>query len=825
MPEKAEEIRQFRLLEYYKVLKMLAERAGSALAKSACLSLLPSTNAAHIGRMTQETDEAVSIILKKGSPVFSDNPDIDEAAAYAAKGGTISNRQLLNIAGLLGAVKRIKNFLSSDLPEDVSHVKSIADGLVLFPKIEDRIKTSIASDTEILDSASTALRSIRRNIELQNGRIRDSLSKYVTSSAYDDVMMDKVITIRNGRFVVPVKQEQAGKFPGIVHDRSKGGATLFIEPQQVVDMNNKLRELQIEEEREIERILSELSAEVGEAAGDIRTNQKLLAELDFIFAKASLSCDMRAARAEVSTDSAVEIIGGRNPIIDPDKVVPITVKFGEAEKILIITGPNTGGKTVTVKTVGLFIIMAQSGLHVPAASATLPIVENVFCDIGDEQSIEQSLSTFSSHMKNIVEIVGKADENSIVLLDELGAGTDPTEGAALAMSILEFLRRKNILVIATTHYTELKKYAIATKGAVNASMEFDVDTLSPTYRLHMGNPGRSNAFEISKKLGLQDAIIDDARGYLDTETVAFDDVMDSIERDRKAAKESFEEAARLAAEAQREEEEIGERLRKIEDKRDEILEKARAQAKETIEEASDYADLVRGEIKELLSEARKASGGEDAGDIMRRVSESRKLLRALDEEVDKRTSSNRKTVSRPKQTAKSKGAIKIGDRVKIEGTDTKGEVLTAPDEKGKLTIQAGSIKMNISASRLIKIDSLPENAASSGSKGKKWSHNKKARQGSGSYGNIVAAKMDHISPSIDLHGKQLDEAVLLVDKYLDDAVLAGLGEVLINHGHGEGILRSGIRRMLKGHNHVRSFRSGDFDEGGDGVTVVTLSRR
>ncbi|MDR3304907.1 MAG: Smr/MutS family protein [Clostridiales Family XIII bacterium] len=833
----AERVREYAILEYYKVLGMLADRTASRLASALASELVPADSAHEIRKRQTETTEAVSVCLRKGTPPFANIADIRENAAYAEKGGGLSMKQLLEVGRALDAAKRVRAHLTSDMPADAYGIRARGAALAVLRPLEDRIAVSIISETEMSDGAGSRLRGLRRAIEAQNEKIRNALGKYITSSAYGDVLMDRLVTMRDGRFVIPVKQEQAGKVPGIVHDRSRGGSTVFIEPQAVVDMNNKLRELQLEEAAEIERILAEISSEVGASSGDLRENQRLLTELDFAFAKANLSLDMKAVPPEVSADGLLDIAEGRNPLIGAASVVPVSIRFGGtapgARRILIITGPNTGGKTVTLKTAGLFLLMAQAGLHVPAARASVPIAGRVFADIGDEQSIEQSLSTFSSHMKNIVEIIREADAGSVVLLDELGAGTDPTEGAALGISILEELRRRGCLVMATTHYTELKKYAIAAEGVQNASMEFDVATLSPTYRLLMGNPGRSNAFEISRKLGLGVSLIERARGYLDAETIAFDDVMAEIEADHIAAARGRAEAERLMDEAAAARQDAEEKIKAALGKREEIIDKAKEKARETIEDAAEYAEVVRAELKEIIKDARTrgvSDGGgntANAGDLLRRVDEERKTLRELDggyrgsaqgesrkagAVFGKKARGGEKGASGigPRGQTAGGAALEIGDEVAIAGTELTGEVLTLPDERGKLTVIAGAVKMTLSADAV----------AGTGRRAVK-----KAGRGESRYAKIVLSKMDGISASLDLHGKNLDEAEMLVDKYLDDAVLARMHEVSINHGRGEGILRNGVRRLLKGHKHVAKFRSGDFDEGGDGVTIVTLSNK
>ena len=814
------------ILEYDKVLGMLAERAIGDLASEVCKTLTWSVDRYTIEKTTTETNHAVSVCLQKGTPPFSSLPDIKSTLSYAEKGGTLTPKQLLSVSFALGSANSVRTFLMSDISDDAGSVTRPAAALIPAPELRKHITNAIVSDSEIADGASTALRRIRRSIDQQNEKIKSSLAKYITGTAYDSVLMDKVITIRNGRFVVPVKQEQQYRFPGIVHDKSKGGATVFVEPQNVVEMNNKLRELELEEHAEIEIILSELTAEVAEAAEFIRENQDILIHLDFVFAKANLALDMKACPAMFSEDGEISIEKGRNPLIDSSVVVPIDICFGGNERLLIITGPNTGGKTVTLKTVGLFLLMAQSGLHVPAFRATLPIIPQVYVDIGDEQSIEQSLSTFSSHMKRIVGIVSSAGPSSLVLLDELGAGTDPTEGAALAIAILERLREKNVLVMATTHYTELKKYAIGTEGVSNASMEFDLNTLSPTFRLNMGNPGRSNAFEIALRLGLENTIVSRARDLLDTETIYFDDVMEQIELDRRAAAIHLEETEQVKAEALTFLAEAESRLKKVEQERNKILSNAADEAERIISETTDEADEVREELKTLIKDVRTrgvADGGAseegpvNAGDALRIADEGKKKLKRVSSKRGSKADSSKRNDKRSALADKHEQEIALsiqdnhnlspGDMVRLPDSNNTGEVLTAPDDKGRVFVRVGAVKLTLQADELEKLQNPAKNAGSQRHR----------------YAKIVMAKMGQVKQSIDLHGKNLDEAEMLVEKYLDDAILARMHEIVINHGRGSGILRTGIRKMLRNNKHVAKFRNGDANEGGDGVTIVTLS--
>jgi DNA mismatch repair protein MutS2 len=653
--------------------------------------------------------------------------------------------------------------------------------------------------------------------------------------------------------VVPVRQEHRQKVAGLVHDQSKGGATVFIEPQAVVESNNKLRELEIEEEREIERILAELSSYVGNMADAILVNQEMLVKLDIIFAKGRLACDMDAVRPVIEGEGAqgadsvgiLEIVAGRHPLIDAKRVVPVSLSIGGDYRTLIITGPNTGGKTVTLKTVGLFILMAQAGLHLPAERARIPKVGEVFADIGDEQSIEQSLSTFSSHMRNIVDIVNRAGPGSFVFLDELGAGTDPTEGAALAIAILEALSEKGSLVLATTHYTELKKYALATDGAMNASMEFDVETLSPTYRLRIGTPGRSNAFEISRKLGLPSYIVDRAEASMGSEDIKFDEVIESVETDRIIAERerAAAEEGLAALEAERAEFERG--RADFERKREALLAKARERAGRSVEEAREYADIVREELKALLADAEDFASGEDAGmkrgDFFRKLDENRKLLDEIEEDAERVAAGGtgrkrgRGAGGVPERADKAAGRpltaseVRIGDsvRVRFGDIDEAAEILALPGADGNVRVRAGILRLTVPVSALTRIEGgVPKGSGfrggGSGALGYGPHTGFGSKAGGGSGNSLVRGKVSTVGSSVNVIGSSLDDAKLIVGKYLDDAALAGLAEVTVIHGLGAGILRDGLRKMLRKHPLIESIRPGGPGEGGDGATVVVL---
>jgi DNA mismatch repair protein MutS2 len=790
--------REYRILEYDKILDMLADAASSDITRREITALEPACSRYTVKRRLAETTEAVAVIMRKGSLPVGNFPDADAAALHAEKGGSLSMKQLLDIAFCLETARKAARFLSGDLPA-IPILSDIGEAIAVHKALEDRIRNAIISENEMADGADPELRRIRRNIARQNEAIRAKLDQIITRPGNRDILQDCIITVRGGRYAVPVKQEYRTVFPGIIHDRSSTGATLFIEPQAVVNMNNELRELEIREEREVERILAAISAEVADCSRDIMNNQKLLTELDFIFAKGKLSADMRATEARVNTEGFLRVKNGRHPLIPREKVVPVSLSMDANCRTLIITGPNTGGKTVTLKTTGLFILMTEAGLHVPADDGTeIPLTEQVFADIGDEQSIEQSLSTFSSHMKNIVDITNRGGAGSVALLDELGAGTDPAEGAALAIAILERLKSRGVMTIATTHYSELKKFAVATEGVENASMEFDLETLSPTFKLRTGAPGRSNAFEISKKLGLPSEITDRAAGLLSGDDIRFESVIRSIEEDRKAAERELDDATALKCRLKDRERELESERTKLDEKRASILEAAKDEARDIIREAKELTDELRRELKELPLMT-------DEKERNRRLETGRKRLRELDGKHRGRA------VAMPVNPSPVDPALlRVGDRVKVLSLAQNGEVMSPPDERGDVQVQLGRMKISVAADRLMRLDG---GAATRSAKG--------VSRAAG-YGALYSSKVKSVSPSVNVHFMNLDSALTDVDKYLDDAFIAGLGEVSIIHGRGAGILRDGIRKMLKTHPHVAGFRRGEYNEGGDGVTVCTL---
>lgn len=783
----------YRVLEYDKIIKLLADEASSSMTKKIISELLPVRDEYEIKERIAETTEAVSVIMHKGALSLGGFYDIAPWVSLAQKGGVLTMKQLLEVLYNLQAARHAAVFLKSDLPP-LKRIDELSSLVSIKKDLENEIDRCILSEDEVADNASPELKSIRRKIGLQNEAVRNKMNSILTSSETKGFLQDPIVTIRQGRYVIPVKQEHRGRFTGIIHDQSSTGSTLFIEPQAIVNMNNELRELELAEKKEIQRILSELSEKVGAEGDGIKNNQEILTELDFIFAKGKLSAKMRGEPPEINKMGILSIREGRHPLIDGKKVVPVSVSVGNNYDTLVITGPNTGGKTVTLKTVGLFVLMAQSGLHLPASSGTnIPVFQKVFADIGDEQSIEQSLSTFSSHMKNIVEIVKDTDQDTLVLLDELGAGTDPTEGAALAISILNELYVRGAKTLATTHYTELKKYAVATPGVQNASMEFDIDTLSPTFRLTIGTPGRSNAFEISNKLGLPLHLIDYAKGLLERGDIVFEDVIASIDKDRKAAELFLDEAALIRIEMQKQREELEKQQLKFEGQKEKLLSKAKAEARELVQETRELADMIQRELKDLEKY-------EDPSQRSRKQEALRRDIRELQEELREKPDIIQNT------DPVHPGELNIGDAVKILSLGQKGELLSLPDDKNEVQVQIGLMRVSAGLGQVVRIENpKPE----------------RANPNTG-HSRFYQKKVISAAPSLNVIGKVLDDALMDADKYLDDAFIAGLKQVTIIHGRGAGILRDGLSEMFKSHKHVEKTRRGNYNEGGDGVTIVTL---
>lgn len=782
-----------KTLEYNKILDLLVQQASSSMAKEELRCLRPMTSVAEIKDALAETTQAQTVILKKGSAPLGQIYDISAAMTFARKGGVLTMGQLLQILYNLKIAANVTTFLKSDLPP-LPAIDAIREVIVTCPRLAENIDRCIISEDEMADNASPALKDIRRSITRQNDAIRNRLNSIINSSDNRTYLQDAIVTVRDGRYVIPVKAEHRGRFQGIIHDQSATGATLFIEPQVIVNMNNELREMELKEKAEVERILAELSSAAAEHFHDITNNQKLLTALDIIFAKGKLSMVMGGEEPEVSEKGALVLKDARHPLIDKKKVVPINIKLGDDYETLVVTGPNTGGKTVTLKTTGLLVLMAQSGLHIPAAgTSTLPVFDHVLADIGDEQSIEQSLSTFSSHMRNIVSILEEMKGNSLILLDELGAGTDPTEGAALAISILENLKARGAYTIATTHYNELKKYALSTKGVENGSMEFNVDTLSPTYRLMIGIPGKSNAFEISRKLGLPEHLIQRASRLLERGDIEFEDVISAIEEDKKKAEAERDEAVLLNISMKKQKEELDRRQALLEEKEKKIIHQAKEEARNILKEARETANDVNRELRAL-------NKIESLGERNRRFDKSRKRLKDAEDKFAE------KMIKRVNQSPVKADQLKIGDKVRVVTLDQPGEILSLPDSKGDLLVKVGMMKVSININDLMFMEEDSE------------MKNKQA----GKYGTLYKSKAQNISISINVQGENLDDAVMDVDKYLDDAYIAGLKEVTVIHGRGEGILKDGLRKLFKRHKHVASYRKGNYNEGGDGVTIVTL---
>ena len=795
------------LLEFNKILDLLADQAGSELTKERIRGLRPMTNRHMVQDALTETTEAVSVILYKGNIPVGEIGDISGILGMARKGRILSMRELLQVRVSLSIARTAKAFLSEDMPDGLKILPELCSLLEPVPKLEQDIGSAILSEDEMADSASPELRRIRRDIRNKNDLIKSRLQKMVTSGSAKTHLQDAIVTMRNGRYVIPVKREYISMFPGMVHDQSSTGATLFVEPQAVVNLNNELRQLENEEQAEITRILEAFSGRVAEHYHALMNNQKLLSELDFIGAKGKLSWMMEGRQPRLSDDGCIDIRCGRHPLIPSDKVVPTDVELGRKWTTLLITGPNTGGKTVTLKTIGLLCLMAQSGLHIPAdESSEVPVLEEIFADIGDEQSIEQSLSTFSSHMKNMIGIFESAGKGSLVLLDELGAGTDPLEGAALGIAELETLKEAGALVAATTHYTELKKYALSTPGVENASMEFNVETLSPTYRLRVGLPGKSNAFEISRKLGLSEDIIARASQLLGEEQLEFEEAVSRVEADQAEAEEALREAGEAKAAAESERDAAAKELEKARAEADKILEDARTQARTMLRDAQGTIDEISAELRKISK--RRKNAGFDEGHIAGGAAGSKRALREAEAAYKSKEVKKPETLQTGKAPAPEQ--IRTGMRVKYTKLDQTGEVESLPDSKGNLVIRLGAIKMTVNIRDLLIAES--ENAG----------HKEKVRS---KYGNMSFGKTKTIKTEINLIGKNLDEASDLMNKYIDDAFLAGLKTVHVIHGRGEGILRNGLRQELRRNKHVKSFKSAPYNDGGDGCTIVELKDR
>ena len=779
-------------LEFDKIITHLATLASSAPGRDRCLALRPSDSLPEISRLQAETEAALSRLLKKGSISFGSTYDVRPSLKRLEIGSSLNSRELLQIAKLLENTALVRAYArrERDAEEDDILVPLFS---ALEPLTQEtaEIRRAIISEEEISDDASPALRQIRRSIRLSGEKVRTELTRLISGSA-QEYLQDQLITMRDGRYCIPVKNEYRTQVAGIIHDQSKTGSTVYIEPASVVRLNNEIRELQIKETQEIEVILANLSQMLAEKTGFIHTDYDAMAELDFIFARARLALEQNATKPVVGDDGILDLRKARHPLIPKQKVVPIDIRLGEDFDLLVVTGPNTGGKTVSLKTTGLLTLMGLSGLHIPAADRSrLCLFSEVYADIGDEQSIEQSLSTFSSHMTNVVEFLRLADERSLVLFDELGAGTDPTEGAALAIAILSSLHRLGIRTMATTHYSEIKIYALKTPGVENACCEFNVDTLSPTYRLLIGVPGKSNAFAISRKLGLSEDLIDEARSLLSSEDESFEDVISGLEKERAELEQEKLAAAQARMEIEKLEKELKEKEARLTSRKRDILSDSSEEARKILQEAKDYADKT-------ISWYAKHGGN------TREMEQQRTALRGRMDELSK----NIRGVA---QGDGEKGTLTvkdlaIGDAVKVISLGLKGTVSTLPDSKGFLFVTLGIMRTKVRIDDLIKLDEEEITAPNL------------KRTGSG---KISMSKSLSVSHEINLLGKTVDEACQELDKYLDDAALAHLETVRIVHGKGTGALRAGVQKYLKRNRHVKSFRLGEFGEGDAGVTIAT----
>lgn len=777
-------------LELDQVLTLLSQCAGSAEGKSACLQLRPTSDLEDVRSLLEETTAASELCTRKGNPVFGDVTDVSASLERADRGGTLQPSELLHIAGVLRCARNIKAYISDDEPETV--LNPLFSALTPNKYLEDRIFGAILSEEEIADNASPELSDIRRHMRIQSAKIRDGLQKIISSPPYAKYLREPIITIRQGRYVVPVKSEHKGDVPGLVHDVSATGSTYFVEPMSAVNANNALRELEIKEKKEIERILSELSSEAAAYGEAINLDVQLLIRLDVIFAKARLAYRMRAWAPIMNDRGRVELRNARHPLIDPKTVVPISLHLGKEFDSMIITGPNTGGKTVTLKTIGLLTLMAECGLHIPAGDgSTLSTFDAILADIGDEQSIAQSLSTFSSHMRTIVDVVSECDGRTLVLFDELGAGTDPAEGAALAIALIEFCRKMGSRVVATTHYAELKLYAMRTAGVINASCEFNVETLQPTYKLLIGIPGKSNAFAISRKLGLSEEILKEAGDLVGKSDKDFEDVLSQLEQQRQQMESARMEAERLKRETEnirRQSEAYSLQLQKEKDKAMEI---ARREAQQIIDDARYAANKASEELKALR---KQLTEGADTTGINQRQTELRKSLN----EAEGKLRAGQTAAPRPKP----KRAVLVGDTVELLKLGTKATVISI-NKDGTYDLQAGIMKLTVKPDEVY----LLENENPYQSKGRPAHSGREM-------------KTSAMPSEVDLRGMDAVEAICVLQRYMDEAMRSNLPNVRIIHGKGTGVLRAAVHQELKKDKHVKSFRLGIYGEGEDGVTIA-----
>ena len=787
--------KSIRTLELPAVLAMLADQTNSAEARARALASSPRTAAEEVERLQDETDAAREMIGLRGSPAFSGIKPVGESLYRADRGGALNTRELLDIAGVLRCARRVREYWNGENGE-----RSAVDGLFRSLRgnrfLEEKITTAILEEDVIADNASPELADIRRHMRNAAAKGRQILQKIISSSSYSKVLQESIITQRDGRFVVPVKAEFRSSLPGLVHDVSASGATLFVEPMGVVQANNELKELEAKEKKEIERILSALSAEAAACHKDILEDYELLVRLDLIFARGQLSYRMNGSRPEIRRDGHVVLRHARHPLLDSAKAVPIDMELGRRFDTLVITGPNTGGKTVSLKTLGLLTLMAQCGLHIPADyGSAVSVYDRVLADIGDEQSIEQSLSTFSAHMVNIVKILEEADERSLILFDELGAGTDPIEGAALAIAIIEHVRQRGAKVAATTHYAELKTFAMTTPGVENASCEFDVETLRPTYKLLIGIPGKSNAFAIAQRLGLDPAVIDTAKAQMDSESVRFEDVLTQLEEKRQSLEKDRDEAARLRAQREADAKRAREFREQMERAKDNARTRGEAEARRIIREARAQADAIFEELNQLRRAQEKQADWQN-------VNQARTAIRSQlnQAEEDLRFRQEAEPIPAPSRP------IRVGDQVELGGTRTRATVTAVNGDR--LQLAAGNMKLTVKAGEVRLIEEVEKETKSGPTRHVQT--------------NIRTTGGRAASTELDIRGMMTDEAELVVDQFLDHALMSKLNLVTIIHGKGTGALRRAVQQQLKRHPAVKSFRLGRYGEGEDGVTVVEL---
>ena len=790
-----------KTLEYDKIMERLAGFATTPTGRDRCLQLEPMNDIGQIRLAIQETTDAADRIRRRGNLSFSGVRDIRSSVKRLEIGSSLGIGELLAISSLLTVASRAKSFgrEEEETPDDC--LAGYFSALEPLTPLNHEIQRCIKSEEEIDDNASPTLRQIRRTMGGINARIHAQLNTLLT--AHKSELQDAVVTMRNGRYCLPVKAENKGQIAGMVHDQSSTGSTYFIEPMAVIKLNNEMRELEIREQKEIEVILANLSNQAAAYTAQLTEDFQVLTQLDFIFAKAAYSNSYKGSSPVFNEKGIIHIRDGRHPLLDPETVVPTTIRLGDDFTLLIITGPNTGGKTVSLKTTGLLQMMGQAGLHIPAFQGSeLAVFDEIYADIGDEQSIEQSLSTFSSHMTNIVPILEKADIRSLVLFDELGAGTDPVEGAALAMAILNYLHNMQVRTMATTHYSELKVYALSTDGVENASCEFNVDTLSPTYRLLIGIPGKSNAFAISRKLGLEEHIIETAGSYIGNQDKAFEDVISDLEHSRQEMEKEKAEIERLKRDASILKKRTEEQKRQLEERREKILEQASEEARDILQKAKTTADQTIRRINKL------GMAGGNMQELEEERAKLRSQLRKNDQKKEKRLRASVKT-ARPEE-------LKIGDSVRVISLNTKGTVLTLPNGKGDLQVQMGIMtsQVNVKDIELLKVDTLsgPDGAIAS---------SRRSGKGSGA-SQIKMSKSMNVSSEVNLIGMNADEAIAALDKYLDDAYLAHLPQVRVVHGRGTGVLKNAVHNHLKRLRYVKSYRLGTFGEGNTGVTIVTF---